>query len=62
MEKVIVSAKTDNASSDAAGICTVDIPSSEQWLYDNKDALESVKAGLEDSKAGRIIKFNLDEL
>ncbi|MBV6342100.1 hypothetical protein [Candidatus Magnetobacterium casense] len=45
MEKVIVSAKTDNASSDAAGICTVDIPSSEQWLYDNKDALESVKAG-----------------
>ncbi|MBF0520757.1 MAG: hypothetical protein HQK92_13680 [Nitrospirae bacterium] len=39
-----------------------DIPSSEQWLYDNKEALESVLAGIEDSKAGRVQKLNLDEL
>ncbi|MBF0568729.1 MAG: hypothetical protein HQK95_07650 [Nitrospirae bacterium] len=40
----------------------VDIPPSEQWLYDNPEALESVVAGLEDSKAGRVQKLNLDEL
>jgi hypothetical protein len=39
-----------------------DIPLSEQWLYDNKEALESVLAGIEDSKEGRVHKLNLDEL
>lgn len=31
----------------------VEIPAHEAWLFKNKEALESVKRGLEDSAAGR---------
>lgn len=40
----------------------IDIPASEQWLYDNEEALEIVMKGMEDSAEGRIVKLNLDEL
>ncbi|MBF0459656.1 MAG: hypothetical protein HQK96_20495 [Nitrospirae bacterium] len=39
-----------------------DIPQAEQWLYYNPEALKSVLIGLEDAKAGRVQKLNLDEL
>lgn len=32
----------------------VEIPAKEKWLFDNKDALNKVKRGLEDSAAGRV--------
>lgn len=38
------------------------IPSSETWLYKNKEAFESVKRGLKESSEGKISKLNLDEL
>ena len=38
------------------------IPTSEAWLYKNKEALESVRRGLKDAAKGRISKFNIDEL
>ncbi len=31
-----------------------EIPAREKWLFDNADALRSVKRGLEDSAAGRV--------
>lgn len=37
------------------------IPSSEKWLYKNKEALESVQKGLRDSAKGRISNLNLNE-
>ncbi len=40
----------------------VEIPSSEAWLFENKEALESVKKGLKDASEGKVTKFNLDEL
>ena len=40
----------------------VEIPASEIWLYQNKEALQSVQKGLEDASKGKISKFNLDEL
>lgn len=39
-----------------------EIPESELWLYHNKEALRRVKKGLEDSKAGRIVEVDLDDL
>jgi hypothetical protein len=33
----------------------VEIPADERWLYENREALESVRRGLTDSKAGRIV-------
>ncbi len=33
----------------------VEIPADERWLYDNRKALEIVRRGLADSKAGRIV-------
>jgi hypothetical protein len=33
----------------------VEIPADERWLYENRKALESVRRGLADSKAGRIV-------
>jgi hypothetical protein len=30
------------------------IPVQEKWLWDNKDVLEQVKKGLEDSAAGKV--------
>lgn len=38
------------------------IPSSEKWLYKNKEALESVQKGLRDAAKGRISNLNLNEL
>ena len=32
----------------------VQIPAHEAWLWNNKDALDSVQRGLEDAKSGRI--------
>jgi hypothetical protein len=40
----------------------VEIPASEVWLYQNKEALQSVRKGLEDASEGRISKLNPDEL
>ncbi|MDD3014335.1 MAG: hypothetical protein PHC34_11590 [Candidatus Gastranaerophilales bacterium] len=33
------------------------IPPEEAWLFENKEALESVKRGLDDAAAGRLSKF-----
>lgn len=38
------------------------IPSSEMWLYKNKEALESVHRGLKDAAEGRISRLDLNEL
>ena len=40
----------------------VEIPASELWLFQNREALENVKKGLKDAAEGRISKLNLDEL
>jgi len=40
----------------------VEIPASELWLFQNKEALESVQKGLKDASEGKIAKINLDEL
>jgi hypothetical protein len=40
----------------------VEIPASELWLFQHKEALENVKKGLQDVAEGRISKLNLDEL
>jgi hypothetical protein len=36
----------------------VEIPISEKWLYENKEALSSVMRGLEDSAKGQVRKRN----
>ncbi len=38
------------------------IPSSEKWLYENKEAFESVREGLKDLSEGRTSRLNIDEL
>ena len=40
----------------------VEIPASELWLFQDKEALENVKKGLKDAAEGRISKLNLDEV
>ena len=40
----------------------VEVPASEVWLFQNKQAIESVKKGLKDAAGGQISKLNLDEL
>ncbi len=40
----------------------VEIPASELWLFQDKEALENVKKGLKDAAEGKISKLNLDEL
>ena len=40
----------------------VEIPTSELWLFENKEALEGVKRGLNDVAEGRVSKRDLDEL
>jgi hypothetical protein len=40
----------------------VEVPASELWLFQNKDALESVQRGLKEASEGKITKLNLDEL
>jgi hypothetical protein len=39
-----------------------EIPASELWLFQNKEALENVKKGLKDAAEGRISKAKIDEL
>lgn len=34
----------------------VEIPAKEKWLFDNKTALKQVKTGLEQAKAGKLVK------
>lgn len=36
------------------------IPLSESWLYENKEAFESVQRGLKEASEGKISKLNLD--
>ena len=40
----------------------VTIPASEIWLFNNPDAIASVKRGLKDASQGRVRKVNLDSL
>ena len=40
----------------------VEIPASEAWLYENRDALVAVKKGLKEAKEGKISKLNLKKL
>jgi hypothetical protein len=40
----------------------LEIPASEAWLFQDKEALKSVKQGLKDAKEGNIIKLDTDEL
>jgi hypothetical protein len=40
----------------------VEIPASEAWLFQNKEAFESVKKGLKDASKGKISKLNLKDL
>ena len=36
----------------------MEIPAEERWLWDNKEALESVMKGIEDARAGRLTKMS----
>ncbi|HEY3278703.1 MAG TPA: hypothetical protein VGJ94_18970 [Syntrophorhabdaceae bacterium] len=38
------------------------IPSSEAWLYENSEALESVEKGLQGAALGKVSKLNLKDL
>ena len=35
----------------------VEIPAEERWLWENKEALESVRKGIEDARAGRLVSL-----
>ena len=35
----------------------VEIPAEERWLWENKEALESVMKGIEDARAGRVTRM-----
>ncbi len=36
----------------------MEIPADERWLWENKEALESVMQGIEDARAGRLTKMS----
>ena len=40
----------------------VEIPASELWLFQNKEALENVQKGLKDISEGKISKLDSDKL
>ena len=40
----------------------VEIPASELWLFNNKEALEDVQKGLKDLSEGKITKLDIDKL
>ena len=40
----------------------VEVPVSELWLFQNKEAVESVQKGLKDAAEGRISKLDLNKL
>jgi hypothetical protein len=39
----------------------VEIPASELWIFQNKEAFSNVQKGLKDASEGKISKFNPDE-
>ena len=41
---------------------TVEIPASELWLFQNREALKAVQTGLKDASEGKIVKVDLDRL
>ena len=38
------------------------IPASEVWLFQNPEAIASIERGIEDAKAGRVSKVDLNDL
>lgn len=38
----------------------IEIPADEHWIFKNPKALASLKQGIEDAKAGRIVHVNID--
>ncbi len=40
----------------------VEIPASELWLFQNREALEGVNIGLKDASEGKIVKIEPDKL
>ena len=40
----------------------VTIPASEAWLFNNPEAIDSVRRGLDDAAHGRVSKVDLDSL
>ena len=40
----------------------IEIPDSEVWIYENREALYSVKKGLKDAKEGKVSKLDLKKL
>ena len=48
-------AKVDESTNEIILSPYVEIPAREEWLYKNKEALNSVMRGIEDSKAGRLV-------
>ena len=40
----------------------VEIPASELWLFQNKEALESVQRGIKDLSEGNLSKIDVDKL
>ena len=40
----------------------VEIPASELWLYQNRDAMESVLQGIQDASGDKISRLDLEEL
>jgi len=36
----------------------IEIPADERWLWEDKEALESVMKGIEDARAGRLTKMS----
>jgi len=41
---------------------TVEIPASELWLFQNREALKTVQMGLKDASGGKIVKVEPDKL
>ena len=41
---------------------TVEIPASELWLFQNREALKAVQTGLKDTCVGKIVEADLDKL
>ena len=40
----------------------VEIPASDLWIFQNKEAFKSIQKGLKDASEGKISKLNPDEL
>ena len=59
LSKLTEGVSSFNVSKDAEGRILlepmVEIPAREKWLFDNPEALASVRRGLADAKAGRVV-------